>query len=481
MVAFNKINGTFNVENKQFLTDLVRTQWQWDGVALSDWGAIHDTAASMDAGMDLEAPRPNQYSPASLTKALEAGTITQQEIDNAVKHVVRLIVRTGLADDPAQPPPTLVDCPQHRALALNVAKEGITLLKNDKNILPLDRTKIKSIAVIGPNAQDTQLGGRWSADTAYFYQTDVVDSVRTAAGSGIDVEFAQGCARLKAAADDDANIAAAAALAAKSDIAIVVVGTDKNYLGEALDVPNLYLPGAQDKLIQAVEAANKNTVVVLNNGMPLLMDKWLQQTPGLVEAWYSGQEQGNAIAAILFGDVCPSGKLAATFGAKREDYSDWPNYPATDGHVNYAEGIYTGYRHFDKKSIEPLFPFGFGLSYTSFRYGRVLAPRKLKAGAIGIVSVRVKNTGNVAGDEVVELYVHDQHPAIDKPIRELKGFRRISLLPGEDKVVTIPVDDSSFSYWDVGHHCWHYDPGDYEIDVGASSRDIRSTANIQVQ
>ena len=205
------------------------------------------------------------------------------------------------------------------------------------------------------------------------------------------------------------------------------------------------------------------------------MDDWLPGVPALVESWYAGQEQGTAVAAILFGDVDPSGKLTATIANKREDYSDWPNYPGDDNQVKYAEGIYVGYRHFDKANIAPLFPFGFGLSYTTFAYSSATAPRVTHLGVPDIVTLKVKNTGTRAGDEIVELYVRDLHPRVERPIRELKGFKRVSLQPNEEKSVSIPLDDSSFSYWDVVSHKWRANPGDYAIDIGSSSRDIRAT------
>ena len=478
MVAFNRVNGEFVVESKPFVTDLLRNVWGWDGVAIGDWGSMHSTSASMNAGIDMEMPVPAIYSSLSLSKALAAGTIAQTEIDQAVLRILRLSVRTGLADVPPAAVSTTVDCPEHRALALKVAQEGVTLLKNEGQILPIDRTAIKSIAVIGPNAQETQLGGRWSADTPYFYEVGILEGIQKRAGA-IDVQYAQGCNRF--GDTPDAMIQTAVDIASKSDVAIIVVGTDKSYLGEEEDVPNLNLPGAQDKLIQAVTAVNKHTIVVLNNGMPILMDKWINQTPGLIEDWYGGQEQGNAIAGILFGEISPSGKLPCTIAVKREDYSDWPNYPGDNQTVKYAEGIYVGYRHFDKANITPLFPFGYGLSYTTFEYSHPRVPRSIEMGETAAVSVHVKNIGNRDGDEIVELYIRDKKPLIDRAVRELKGFARVELKPGEEKVVSIPIDTDSFSYWDVVHHRWQANPGQYSIEFGASSRDIRASSNLALR
>ena len=326
MASLSRVNETYMTENKPLLTGLLKNQWDWDGLVICDWAAIHSTAPAANAGLDVEMPAPEFFSPAALTDALQNHQITQAVIDDKVRRLLRVMVRTGRLDGDSTPDASALNSPAHQRLALQVAQQGILLLKDNRAILPLDRSKIKSIAVIGPNAQDTQLGGRWSADVQPFYRVSVLDGIRKAAPQAT-VQFAQGCPRLDAGSPTDLN--AAAALAAKSDVAVVVVGTDNTYEGEELDPPDINLPGDQDKLIQAVAAANKNTIVVLNQGTPILMP-WLSQTPGLIEDWYAGQEQGTAVADILFGDVNPSGKLTVTIGARREDYSDFGFYPGTD-------------------------------------------------------------------------------------------------------------------------------------------------------
>ena len=270
------------------------------------------------------------------------------------------------------------------------------------------------------------------------------------------------------------------AAARGADVAIVFVSTFKTE-GEGHDRPSMSLPGDQDALVQAVAAVNKRTIVVLNNGTPVDMRAWLGQVPGVLEAWFPGMEGGNAIAAILFGDVNPSGKLPTTLGARREDYPDYGNFPGVKHRVRYAEGIYVGYRHFDKENIAPLFPFGHGLSYTTFAYGpaRLSSPTLAGDGKV-IVSVDVKNTGARAGREVVQLYVHDPAPKIDKAVRELKGFAKIDLAPGETRTVALPIAPADFAYFDTPGRQWKADAGDYEIEVGASSRDIRQKATVHL-
>lgn len=471
MPSFNQVNGEFMAQNIPLLHDLVLTHWGWDGLVISDWGAVHDTVPAVDAGTDIEMPDPVDYAPAALTAALSSGKITQAQIDDMVRRVLRCMVRTGRLNPSTPPDASAVNSPAHQALALKVAQEGAILLKNQANLLPLNAHRIKSIAVIGPNASDTQLGGRWSADVVPFSQTSVLQGIQNDAGSGVSVQFALGCPRTKPGTP--ADLSAAVALAAKSDVAVVVVGMDNNYEGEELDPPNIDLPGDQAKLIEAVAAANKNTIVVLNNGTPVLMTPWITQIRGIIEGWYAGQAQGQAVADILFGKVNPSGHLTETIAKRREDYSDFGFYPGYKGVMTYGEGIYVGYRHFDKDHIAPLFPFGFGLSYTTFQFGGLKAPAVLTSQGTLPVRLHVKNVGSRAGAEVVQLYIHPLNPRVDRPVQELKRFERVSLQPGQTKTVAFSLDRKAFSYWDTTHHRWEADPGQYELIIGASSRDVR--------
>lgn len=464
MAAFNQLNGTYITANANLLQNTLEREWKWDGFVVSDWGAIHETAGAINAGTDLELPTPAYFTPAHLQEALDKKQITFATIDERIRRLLRAMVRTGQLDGPRTANPKLINTPAHQVLARKAAQQGIVLLKNAGGLLPLDRHKIKSIAVVGPNANPNQMGGRWSADVVPFYSISPLDGLKTKAGTAITVNYAGGASAPFQDAIDAAK---------KSDVAIVVVGLNKNLEGEELDPPDLNLPAGQDDLIQAVAAANKNTIVVLVNGTPILTDKWIGKVPGLIEAWYPGQEAGNAIADVLFGDVNPSGKLTDTIGFKRDDYSDLPNYPGTNGTVKYAEGIYVGYRHFDKAKIAPQFPFGYGLSYTTFAYSNLKVPGVLKPNQPPQVSFVVQNTGKRAGAEIAQLYVHDMAPKVDRPLRELKGFARVSLAPGQKSVVTIPLDDRAFAYYNVALKKWKTNPGRYEIQVGASSRDTR--------
>ena len=478
MPALDRVNGSFSAENTHLLSDILKTEWGYDGMILGDWGSIHDTAAAINAGNDMEMPHPNHYSPIALQAALDGKLITQAQIDDMVRRILRLMARTGLLD--GKPPAGgALNTPEHQKLALQVAQEGITLLKNTGHLLPLDRAKIKTIAVIGPNAAVNSLGGRWSADVHPFDSVSVLDALKKKLGDKVAVSFAEGCPRTAPAGGT--SVADAAALAGKADVAIVVVGLDNNIEGENLDPPSLRLPGDQDKLIQAVAAANKNTIVILVNGTHILMDQWLAKTPGVIESWYAGQDAGTAVADVLFGDVNPSGKLPDTLAVRREDYPDFGNYPGSGGNVRYAEGLYVGYRHFDKHNVAPLFPFGYGLSYTTFAYSGLLVPPVMKRGQTVPVKVTIQNTGKRAGDEIVQLYVHDLAPKVDRPVRELKGFQRVSLKPGEKKQVVFPLDEGALAYYNVQFHRWKSNEGAYAIEIGASSRDIRAKGILRLQ
>jgi beta-glucosidase len=268
--------------------------------------------------------------------------------------------------------------------------------------------------------------------------------------------------------------------AGKADVAILVVGRSSAVESEGFDIKSLDLPAGQDELIQAVAKANKNTIVVINAGGPVLMDKWIAQIPAVLHMWYGGQEGGNAIASVLFGDANPSGKLPVSFVKRWEDSPAYGHYPGENLQVEYAEGIYVGYRYFDKRHVEPLFPFGYGLSYTKFAYGDLRVSSSKKAGQPVEVSLNVRNAGSRAGAEVVELYVHDGHSSVDRPMKELKEFRRVNLSPNETQTVRFALDPSAFAYYSTVRKDWVVEPGQFEILVGASSRDIRLKGAVNI-
>ncbi len=502
MSAYNRVNGVHCAENMYLLNDVLKKEFGFKGFVVSDWGSTYSTAPTVNAGMDLEMPGgpPMQKWLASprtqqsgngdgwlvaekVLAAVKAGEISEATIDDNVSRILRVIFLSGIFDHPHTGGGE-VDTPEQRAVARQGATEGIVLLKNAGNLLPLDVTKIRSIAVIGPNAAVARTGGGGSSLVHPKYAIAPLDGIKERAGKGVQVTYALGVGMEGENPAQDTLDARATALkeavetAAKADVAIVVVGRYNKLESEGFDVQTMDLPAGQDALIAAVEQANPHTVVVLNTGDPVTMTRWIDKTPALLDMWYGGQEGGNALAAVLFGDANPSGKLPVTLPKKFEDSPAAANYPGKDLEVKYAEGIYVGYRYFDTKNVEPQFPFGFGLSYTRFEYSDLKVSGQQQPFH---VSMKVRNAGKRAGAEVVELYIHDGHSKIDRPAHELKGFQRVELKPGETKTVQFTLDRAALSYWNPARKAWQADPGTFEVQVGASSRDIRLKAPLQLQ
>ena len=510
MSAYEKVNGKYCAENDYLLTDILKKEFGFKNFVISDWASTYSTAPTVNAGMDLEMPggpplhammtRPQSIMSGNSGGWLEAdkvlaevkaGHITEATLNDNVGRILRVIILSGLMEHPHTPGGE-VDSPERQKIALEGATQGIVLLKNQNALLPLDPSKIHSIAVIGPNALVARTGGGGSSLVRPDHAVSPLDGITKRAGSAIQVTFALGTSMEgedpahdtpEARAND---LKQATDIAAKADVAVVVVGRYNKNESEGFDVKTMDLPAGQDELIRAVEKANPRTVVALNTGDPVTMTKWLGSTPALLDMWFGGQEGGNALAAILFGDANPSGKLPVSLPKKFEDSPAAKTYPGQNLHTEYSEGIYVGYRYYDTKNVEPQFPFGFGLSYTTFEYGDLkVVPYIAFNGSLqtrGVsVKLNVKNTGQRAGTEIVQLYVHDGHSKIDRPVHELKTFKRVELNPGETKTVELPLDDSSFQYWDPHTKQWTLDPGTFEIQIGSSSRDIRLKAPVQIK
>jgi beta-glucosidase len=498
MSAYNKVNGVHCAESEYLLTDVLKKEFGFKGFVISDWGSTYSTAPTVNAGMDLEMPggapmkawlaRPATQAagnsdgwlvPERVLEEVKAGKISEAALNENVGRILRVLFLSGLFEFPHTALGE-VDTPEQQALAREAATEGIVLLKNSDALLPLDPAKVKSIAVIGPNAVVARTGGGGSSLVRPKYAVTPLEGIQKRAGSGIQVTSALGVGMdgedpaKDIVAERSKALQDAVDAASKADVAVVVVGRYFKNEGEGFDVKTMDLPAGQDELIAAVEKANPRTIVVLNTGDPVTMTKWIDTTPALLDIWFDGQEGGNALASILFGDASPSGKLPVSMPKKFEDSPAAKNYPGQDLVVNYAEGIYVGYRYYDTKNVEPQFPFGFGLSYTTFDYSNLkVNPGKVSGEQPVEVSVRVRNSGKRAGAEVVEMYVHDGHSKIDRPAHELKGFSRVELKPGETKTVQMKLDRSAFSYWSPEAKKWIAEPGTFEIQVGASSRDIR--------
>jgi beta-glucosidase len=379
--------------------------------------------------------------------------------------------------------PGALNSPEHRATAQRVAEESMVLLKNNNNALPLDVSKIKSVAVIGENAVRHNAAGFFGAGVKTMYEVTPLDGIVQRVGGKVNVTYSVGYRK----EGGDSNLVERAVTAARqADVAIIVAGLNHSrYLDdEGWDRTNLSLPYGQDKLIQQVVQANPRTIVVLVSGPAIELGQWLAQVPAVLQAHYSGMEGGHALARILFGDVNPSGKLTVTYPKQLLDSPAHAldTYPGTNGTLFYKEGLLVGYRWFDAKDIEPLFPFGFGLSYTTFEYSNLkLVPGHGTNGPVVTAEFDLTNTGQRAGAEVAELYIHQENPSLPRPLKELKGFKKISLKPGEKQTVSIPLDVRSFAFYDPSKSAWVAQPDDFKIQIGSSSRDIRLTENFHLR
>ena len=620
MSAYNKVNGQWCSENPRLLTDILKNEWGFPGVVVSDWGAVHSTVPTANAGLDVEMPSGRYLNPDSLLPAIRAGKVSMATIDDKVRRLLRTIIWAGLLDGSDKDQGSL-DTKEHRQLAVDVAREGIVLLKNDGNLLPLQRTQTKTLAVIGPNAAKARTGGGGSSKVDPLYAVSVLDALKKKLGSDVRITYAAGCrgagdlepidaasllpadaspgthglkgeyfanvdlagapiltridatvdfewgdgspaptlpqdnfsvrwsgtlhvpaagqymlrtvsddgVRLyidgKLLIDDWTNHAAetrecvvnmepgreypvrleyfergggavvrfgwsggpnsllteAVDAARKADAVLLCLGLNEYIESEGFDRKDLTLPEEQLKLMTAVAAVNKNIIVVLNSGAPVLTEGWSTSVPALLESWFPGEEGGTAVADVVFGDINPSGKLPMTFLKRWEDSPAFGNFPGKSS-VDYAEGIYVGYRHFDTRNVDVSFPFGHGLSYTAFALSNIVAiPADYPGHRRYIVSLDVQNTGGRSGAEVVQLYVHSVSSPVDRPEKELKEFKKVLLSPGEKKSVQFMLEDRALAYYDTGKKSWVVAPGEYDILAGNSSRNISLRTRIQVK
>ena len=632
MCSYNRINGTYASENSYFLTDILKKEWGFDGFIISDWGAVRSTTPAANAGLDLEMPGPARFFNDALVDAVNKDEVELEVINDKVRRILKVIDRSGTFEKPFTLTGNTTHILEHRHLAREVAQEAIVLLKNNDDILPLDIDKIKSIAVIGPNADEARIQGGGSAAVNPYSAVTPLESIRQKCGDSVEIHYEIGCRnnrltlslsteylcpsvggkesgltgeyfnncdmsgepvlkrldekfRMMLGGDsafavpgistEDGNfsirwtgtfkaplagiytfgllidglgnifidnklvvekgqdnlnaqiisigeestgecnleagksyniridyisqsdfpgwiprhirlgctpplptdsIKRAIDIATDADVAIVFVGTSEEHETEGRDRPDMELPGTQVELIEAVARTHKNTVVVLNNGAPVAMTDWIDSVVAVAEAWFPGGECGNAIADVLFGDVNPSGKLPMTFPKKLEDNPAYGYYPGNNGRVEYAEGVFVGYRHYDTRNVEPLFPFGYGLSYTTFGYDNLEVPPEMRTDKSFRITVDVTNTGKMMGKEVVQLYIHDVASSLERPLKELKGFQKVALKEGETKSVVFKIGIEDLSFYDSMKKLWTAEAGEFEVMVGSSSRDIRQHA-----
>jgi len=470
MGAYNRLNGTYCCENGVLLDQILKKDWGFDGFVTSDFGAVHSTIATAENGLDLEMPS-GKYLGDPLLAAIKAGQVPATALDDSLVRRFRTMMKFGLWDHlPAKKP---VPAEQNGEIARHLAEEAMVLLRNEHDLLPLKADALKSIALIGPYAESASTGGGGSSKVEPVYKIAPLEGLQKRLGSGVTVTL-----------NDGKDVASAAAAAASADVAIVMVGDLQT---EGKDHP-ITLQGNQDALVEAVAKANKRTVVVLKSGGPILMP-WADRVPAILEAWYPGEEDGNAVAAVLLGDYNPSGKLPITFPKSLDDLPAHTaeQYPGVGpkGHTvaQYSEGVLVGYRWYDAQKIAPLYPFGYGLSYTTFDYRNL----KLSTDALSTTSPTlgvdfdIANTGSRAGAEVGQVYMGlPSLPGIVQPPHALKGFVHVTIKPGETAHAHVDLDARAFSYWDTATHGWKVAPGVYTVYVGGSSRDLPLKGQVTV-
>jgi beta-glucosidase len=475
MGAYNKLRGEHCCHNDYLLNKILKDEWGFKGLVMSDWDGTHETRQAVFNGLDLEMCTNNStnydeyYLARPYRDGLKSGVFPLAGLDDKARRNLRVMLATRVFDP--QRKSGSRNTAAHQAIARRVAEEGIVLLKNDNQTLPLDSAKLRTIAVIGENAARLHARSKDSSSIKALYEITALAGITQRVGAQVNVIYSQGYRK-----DGDPELAERALAAARAADAVIYVGGLNRELGfdcEGADRKDMLMPYGQDELIQKIVAANPRTIVVLQ-GTLIEMGAWLRQVPAVLQAWYPGMEGGHAIAAVLFGDTNPSGKLPATLPKKLADTpaaAFGPDaYPGTNGTVTYTEGLLVGYRWFDTKRIEPQFPFGHGLSYTTFAYTDL----KLTPTATGATAkFTLTNTGAVAGAEVVQLYVRPEKPSVPRPMQELKGFKKIFLKPGERQTVSIPLTSAAFAYYSPEQKTWVAESGAYEIRLGSSSRDLR--------
>ena len=480
MCSYNRVNGTFASENKFLLTDVLRKEWGFDGFVVSDWGAVNDRVAGLKAGLDLEMPASGGDTDKQIAQAVRDGKLDEAVLDTAVERILKIVYKFLEGRQKGN-----FDKNAHHLVTAQIAAESMILLKNEKNILPLKEKDASQILFVGAFAQKPRYEGGGSSHINAFKVTGALQAAKDA---GLNIKWEQGFDIKESKAKDAKLLKAAVAAAKKAKTVVIFAGLPDSYESEGYDRSHMKLPANQNILIEEIAKVNKNVVVVLHNGSPVEMP-WVKSAKAILESYLGGQAVGIAQIDLLFGRANPSGKLAESFPIKLQDNPSYLNYPGNGTVANYAEGIFVGYRYYDKKEMDVLFPFGHGLSYTTFEYSALkVDAKKIKGGQSVVASVKVKNTGKKAGKEIVQFYVAaPQGMECKPPYREprpkmeLKGFEKVELKPGETKTVTVTLDARAFSVWDESLHDWYVPGGMYQILAAASSRDVRLSAKVEVE
>jgi beta-glucosidase len=471
MCAYNKLNGTYCSENHRLLVDILKDEWGFEGFVVSDWGAVHDRVTSLNGGLDLEMPGPRERRVKAVIEAVRSGALSESVLDESVHRILDILFKAAETSKGGT-----FDTATHHALARRIAAEGMVLLKNN-GILPLGDEK--HIAVIGRAAKEPHFQGGGSSHINPTRVDNPFEELQKLAGNA-ELSYAEGYPIDDSF--DQALIDEAVKNVRTAKVALLYLALPESKESEGYDRPDLDLTPQQVALIKAVTAVQPKTIVILNNGAPVVMSEWIDGTAAVLEAWMMGQAGGGAIADILYGKVNPSGRLAETYPLKLADTPAHINFPGGNGEVRYGEGIFIGYRYYDAKEAPVQFPFGYGLSYTTFVFKNPRVSAATFRDVDGLkITVDVTNTGEVSGKEVVQVYVHDHKSRMVRPPKELKGFAKVELQPGETKTVTLELDFRAFAYFHPAYKQWITEDGEFDILIGASSADIRCTQTVTLQ
>jgi beta-glucosidase len=465
MCAYNKVNGEYCSENKYLLTDILKDEWGFEGFVVSDWGAVNERVKGLIAGLDLQMPYDEGLGDKKIIDAVKKGEISEEVLDKTVERILKIVFKA--VENKKEN--FSYDKIAHHKLAREVARECFVLLKNEDNILPLKREG--TIALIGAFAKNPRFQGGGSSHVNPTFVDNAYDEILKLAGEKVRVLYADGY-RLDTDEVDENLIESAKDIAKRSDVVIIFAGLPERYESEGYDRPHMKMPENHNRLINEIAKIHENVIVVLSNGSPVEMP-WIDKVKGILETYLGGQAWGGAVADILFGVISPCGKLAETFPKKLSDNPSYLNFPGEDDRVEYREGIFIGYRYYDKKEMEVLFPFGYGLSYTTFEYSDLILDKKeITDNETLRVRVKVKNTGNYPAKEIIQLYVRDVQSSVIRPEKELKGFEKVFLNPGEEKEIEFILDKKAFAYYNIDIKDWYVETGEFEILIGKSSRDI---------
>ena len=478
MCAYNRVNGIPAAEHHWLLTSVLRDEWGFRGLVVSDWGAVRDRVAALTAGLDLEMPPDLERSPAAVAAAVETGQLDQAVLDRAAGRVLDLAGRA-----PHPPQGSSSDFDAHHDLAREAAAEGAVLLKNTASTLPLALEPGATVAVIGEFARTPRYQGAGSSRVNPTRVENFLAEFTARAGDEVAVKFAPGFPITRDVTDDDAADLAVR-VAAEADRVIVLLGLPDHAESEGFDRDHIELPRNQTTLLRRLRATGRPIIVVLSNGGVVDIASWDHDADAILECWLGGQAGASAAAQVLLGESEPAGRLAETIPRRLADSPAFLNFPGEDGVVHYGEGIFVGYRYYDARSIEVAYPFGFGLSYTSFGYDDLTVDLSgsARAGDLEVrVGCRVTNTGTRRGREVVQLYVGQLAPAVARPPRELRAFAKIDLEPGAREVVRFRLGDRDFAHWSTARSGWFVPTGRYQLDLGSSSRDIHASTTIEVE